>query len=220
MARGAQSTKASDKKQEAMRLAIAPDEESSVEGAMKYAIKCFSNRAGLVDSKKARKERNISNITIVHDYWSSNTTPPGEGDQGEELERYVTEARSGKFDIIPEHLRLASADLMERGVKLHPSLQEFVIEFLRNPTPWLKKGRGRGNDPHDLVDRNVRIFCITYTIHRLWGLPATRHARYIGRHPSAASIVRDALAKAANINKSEATINAIYDEYKPRSLLD
>ena len=95
-----------------------------------------------------------------------------------------------------------------------------MIEFLRNPTPWLKKGRGRGNNAYDLADRNVMIFCVTYLIHHQWGFPATRHARDIGKRPSAASIVRDALAKAVNVNKTEATINAIWEEYKPGPLLD
>ena len=196
---------------------------SAIDQAMKFAIEFFSRgrfAAALRDSKLARRERNISNITIVHDYWASGEQPRGEGDQGEELEQRVAEARSAKFDLTPEHLRLAAAELMERGVKLHPSLQEFVIEFLRNPKPWLKKGHSRGINQHDFYDRDVAIMCVTFLIHRQWGFPATRHPRDIGKRPSAASIVRDALAKAANIHKSEATINAIYDEYKPGPLLD
>src|SRR6185369_2762615 len=97
----------------------------SAEGALKFALGHFGGERfalALRDSKRARKERNVSNVMTVHDYWARGEQPRGEASPGQELEQYVEEARSGKFDLTSEYLRMAAAEILENGCKLHPAI--------------------------------------------------------------------------------------------------
>jgi hypothetical protein len=130
---------------------------------------------------------------------------------GAEFDRaadYVEIARKGSKLGTKVSLELAAA-LIERGETLRGPLQEFIVEFLRNPKEP-RRGAGR-RASSDLTSRNMWIRYLITTILFRSKFPATRNEATKAR-PSAASIVRDALKTGAGIHLTEAAINKIWND--------
>ena len=102
-----------------------------------------------------------------------------------------------------------AAALLERNEQLPSSLQEFVVDYLRN----LKVKRKAGRDFFDLKLRNMLIADTINTISWRWKFHPTRNDAT--EDASAASIVRDALAEGAKLRLTEAAINKIWRRFGP-----
>ena len=102
-----------------------------------------------------------------------------------------------------------AAALLERNEQLPSSLQEFVVDYLRNP----KVNRKAGRDFFDLKLRNMLIADTINIISWRWKFHPTRNDAT--EDASAASIVRDALAEGAKLRLTEAAINKIWQHFSP-----
>jgi hypothetical protein len=115
-------------------------------------------------------------------------------------------------------LRFA-ATLIGRGDPLPQEVRGYVVEFLRDPTSKISKGKP-GRDEMALDVRNSAIIIAMQRIRRTLGIPPTRNQQpgrtQVKRKPSAASIVREALADGAGLHLTEAAINAIWNKEQVR----
>jgi hypothetical protein len=132
----------------------------------------------------------------------------------------------GDADAV-EVLRVLSARRISTGVDLSAPLRLFVEYFLLEPhTKWRVDGEGNmvrvgkikskpGPAQGINTGRDYMIWMAIAGIVLRWGLPATRNpaSREAARRASAASIVRDALEKGANIHMGEDAVNKIWGNF-------
>ena len=107
-----------------------------------------------------------------------------------------------------------AAELIERGEPLPKHLKVFIVKFLRRD-PIFDIARKRGPRYGDLAHRDVCIIEAMQYIVKTWGFSATRNSasRDGAKHPSAASITREALEKGAKLHLTEAAVNKIWQAF-------
>jgi hypothetical protein len=102
-------------------------------------------------------------------------------------------------------LELAAA-LIEHGKPIPESMRPFTAKHLRDRNE--RQPRRRGRKPSDLTFRDFTIATAIGMIALQWKLRPTRNEA--SSRPSAASIVKDALARGANLHLTEPAINKIW----------
>jgi hypothetical protein len=127
----------------------------------------------------------------------------------EEFARLHRIALSGEGPFAVVLLCSLAATLIERGEPLPVRLRLFTARFLRQDPIFEQTGKP-GPKRGDLIPRDIIISEAIQQIVKTWGLPATRNEATDAA--SAASIVRDALAKGADVYLSEKAINKIWSE--------
>jgi hypothetical protein len=138
----------------------------------------------------------------------------------------------GKLAIIDGDIRAIemlcnlAARHLAKEKQMPESLRIFTCLFLRHPfTKWRPEGdklvpgekikSKPGPHPRDRSQRNHAICVAIEAIMYEWGFDATRNpaSKDKAKRASAASIVRDGLAKGANVNLTEAAVNKIWNDW-------
>jgi hypothetical protein len=181
------------------------DAQSLVEKkALEWAVGHFKRSRNSLKrgANKRRSNAEMECMVFMYDKWG-HEDPEW---QDRDLADLVTAA--GKDERTFVFLREYIAELIERGKPLCGPLRDFTAKFLRNP--YMKVKRCPGPDRLDWAWRDFLIERAIRHIAETWKFAATRHSRDLGKRPSAASIVQEALAKGANFHITEAAINKIW----------
>jgi hypothetical protein len=193
--------------------------------ALQWAVDHFRNCAA--DMKPEGSARHAMEDALRGLIWLYDSPIPEKRAAAEEdIKASVKYAWLGNAED-SQYMRELAAMLMERGDQLPEALHNFIVEFLRNPNKpklpfgntderfraWLDEirsliARKPGPSSGVLVSRNIEIWAAMEHIVKTWNIPATRNqaTKEKGKRASAASIVREAIEKGADVHLSEAAV--------------
>jgi hypothetical protein len=188
--------------------------QSAENRALKWAISFFLDHADALtaDGGKASRVRIIANASP---------------EEREKSVRRIANLALFYGDLYAiDILRELAAECIAEGKPLTGSLQTFTCLFLKHPfRKWRPTGKSvtvgekiksrPGPRERDLSIRNIIITVVIESIAKEWGFAPTRNtaSKDTDVRASAASIVRDALERAVNINLTEAAVNKIWHKH-------
>jgi hypothetical protein len=153
-------------------------------------------------TRRASIELGVNTLLFAYDFEVQNRPK----DLDSATARLVNKA-SGN-EVLP---RFAAA-LIERGDKLPPALKDFVVAFLRDPSKWQMRKRGRWKGA--LTVRDSNIGAAVGFVAAKWKFSATRNREQKISRACAASIVREAIANGAGLHLSEADVVKAWNRFR------
>jgi hypothetical protein len=175
--------------------------------ALAWAVEFFRSRAAdmTLEGSERRGIELAVNTLLSGFYYEAEQHPE---DVDSRTAKFISKMRDRGAEYLVAHL---AAALMERGNRLPKPMQDFVIDFLRNPKV---EKRDRGPQKRTRIMRDMLIGAAVGIIVQEYGFPPTRNRAT--RHPCAASIVLDALHKTIKLSISEAEVVRVWSLYRKK----